>query len=606
MFGEKLIAQLGLNSEEFAKKIGDSTKLVGVFDGVLGQIGLGLGAGAVIGFFGSIIEKGGQLQDVSEQLGITTDSLQAFDYQAKQAGVSSEQLGAAYNKLTVAGGEASDATSAASKALAKLGIDSKAFQDAAIDVRMEMIAKASAEATNKQEAFSAVSDLLGSKVAPRLQSMMKQLAEEGLGGFIAKAKEAGQVIESDTIRQMDDLGDRVSALKNRVQTFGAGILQGVFTFAEGLGEQMARVANTVQGITTDTSALEASHRKVELAVEKVNVALLGTKATTEDIKKLDEAREKLSEKSMSYYELESLYLAKIVKLANEKGKYASDSKEALAIETEMLGLQAKLKDQINTAQKKANDEQKRFEDASRLGKEDLLKLFILEQKGVENLTQLERARYDLLKLQAQKKQEQVFIDDLLKDGIGALSEDEESMLRLLIKNTAETDKQIAKKSELVTGIERSTSAEEERLNVQEDETAEIEKQNALLAEQNRVVSTIRRTGKDYTQQSTESLNYVADNLTKQQSAAQYEKFVYGYSPALYAVQSELDQVMKELRARSDFQNALQMGDAFAKRIYAPDEYERLSKFIVPQGDTKRAADTLDSIEARLKALFPKT
>lgn len=75
---------------------------------------------------------------------------------------------------------------------------------------------------------------------------------------------------------------------------------------------------------------------------------------------------------------------------------------------------------------------------------------------------------------------------------------------------------------------------------------------------------------------------------------------------LYAVQSELDAVMAELKARGQFQTYMRQGEFFTKRIYSPQEFERLAQATGPAPtEQKRIADTLESIEARFAPYFKK-
>ncbi len=636
MFGQKLIAQLGLDSREFHTGVEGATKMVGTLNGVLGQIGLGLGAGAVLGWFKSIIDKGGQLQDVSEQLGVTTDSLQAMEFAGKGAGVSSEQLQAVWAKLSVSAAEASDKTSSSAKALDKLGISTQSFLGLPLDRQLETIAKASANAADKNTAFAAVADLIGAKNAPRLNSVLQQLATEGFDGLTASARAAGQIIESDTIKRFDEIGDRVAILKTRLETFGSTLLTGVFNFAEGLGIAAAKAANMVDGIATDYSGLEESANKVTATIEKGNVALLGTKATTEDLKRLADARDKLTEKSLTDAEKTNHLLAKFAEKVNEASKYTKDTKEYTLAMTEAEGYRLKMADQRIAAEKKAGDDakktaeemgtlakkQREYDDEKLTNAQKMKALRELEEKlangvaifdegskvWIETSNRLLEVRNKIRDLEKTIMGDQVALAALLLIPEKDRTEVQKEQVKLLTEQTTKARQQseiLTLNGNLIAGT--ITPAERERLAVLIGQNAEADKHNEKLDKTLRTLGAIKtRIGKEYTDQSTESLEFVKGNLTKQLGPLENEKLIYGYAPGLAAVQSELNQLKAELNARSQFQNNLRVGDDFARRLYSPQEFARLSQAVGgPAPDQKRIADTLESIEDRLRPHFKK-
>lgn len=672
MFGEKLIAQLGLDYSEFETKIGGASKLTSAFDGVLGKVGLGLGAGAVIAFFDSVISRGGELQDLSEQLGVTTDSLQSLDFMTKQAGVSTEALHMVYGKLTVAGAEAADKTTSSAKALAALAISSKDFNDASPDRKLEMVAKASAAAEDKQAAFAAVSDLLGAKIAPRLTSVLKELAEKGLDGVTKSAKEAGQVMSKETIRRLDELGDSASALKDKVKVMGSTVIgvalaigEAIGTIfngkmGENLGKLMALDQNTAEGIATDfESVFERSARaadKLDVAVQSVWVAMQGTEAKADDLKKLDEARAKLKERELSDNDKINMWLDKVLTLESEKARWVRESKEWTELETESLGLQTKVAETRAAVAKKAADETKKINEENAKAREDESKMearsrdFWLEElsateKRKEYLRQEAALKVTIDSLyehsveRTQAENDLLDVQKKLRDTNKEIARDQGELAKLLLIPEMERTEVQKEQIKLLTGQTTKarelaeiasltakltdgsiTPAEKERLAVMLGQERSAAATNKALGDQLVNLGKIAVFGKSYDAQSTESLEYVKNNLAKQlddqRRGAGRGAFNFGseFDPITgearfgggATIAYQLAQVSKELEARQKFQSYLNMGgESLAKRIYSPQEFERLSATIKPPDESKRIADTLTSIEDRLKPIFSK-
>lgn len=639
MFGEKLIAELGLNASEFETKLGGATKLMGAFDSVLGRIGLGLGAGAVIAFFDNVMDRAGQLQDLSEQLGITTDSIQSLDFTAKQAGVSTEALHMVYGKLTVAGAEAADKTTSAAKALAALGISAKAFNEASVDVKLEMVAKASAAAEDKQAAFAAVSDLLGSKIAPRLTGVLKELAEKGLDGVTKSAKEAGQVMDKETIRRLDELGDKAVALKDRVKVLGSDMLGIALVFGDAIGEifsgktgeklgtMIAGVTNAMDGIPTNFEKARAAADKLEVAIQSVWVASKGAAATAEDLKKLDEARAKLKERELDDAGKMNAWLDRLVTLESAKAQWQRESKEWTELETESLGLQTKVAEARAAQAKKAADEGKKAADERASVLRDEAQYWRkVQESQYDQMTTAEKFN-SLVATERELKEEIALLDEGSAEWIEKSTQllDVQAKSRAVAKTlTAEIAAEEKNRIEPAQTITGTMSKQQElaklQLIAEKDLTAEIVARIKKLKEELDAKNKIVTFGKSYYDQSTESLSYVKRNLETQLTDAQRNargSFYVGgrdmdiegnFGSGMGAtIQYQLAQVAKELEARQKFETTLRLsGEDFARRIYSPQEFERLSAAATGGGDTnERIANTLASIEDRLKPVFTK-
>lgn len=157
------------------------------------------------------------LDELSEQLGVTTAGLQAMQFSAVQNGVKLEQLETGISKFSQKLGDAADGSKEVIEALDRLGVKNldlagkmRPTEDVLTDVARAIV---SMEDPAKRSA--AAVDLFG-KTGTRMLPMLKDIA----GGFDEmgrKARDAGAFIERETIEKLDRMADKaeVAGLKFR-------------------------------------------------------------------------------------------------------------------------------------------------------------------------------------------------------------------------------------------------------------------------------------------------------------------------------------------------------------------------------------------------------
>lgn len=325
--GEQLLIKFGFSKVGVDKGVGEVTESISTLNGVLSQVGLGVGAASLLGWLREAVSYGSELNDTANALETNVESLQALQYEARKAGVDSGALTMVLGRMKNAAAEANDANSNSAKALKALGIATADFISLGADEQLEAVAKAYVNASNKTEAFGAVADLVGTKNAPRLNDMLKALGNEGLASVVENARNAGQVISGQLIEEMDRLDDKIAESQTRLKGWGAEAMSSILHFAEGLGIVAAKVANAFDGIETDTSALENDMLKASNAANEVSIAMLGTKATAADLKRLEESRLKVAEARVPEEQKSKFLVEQICKFTLEQSRYAKDTKE---------------------------------------------------------------------------------------------------------------------------------------------------------------------------------------------------------------------------------------------------------------------------------------
>lgn len=228
-----LTAVFGMDSSGVKTELKSLKRSVLSFAEDFAKLGAAAGVGAFVALSKGAMELAGSLADASANIGINVESLQALQAQHKRNGVSNEELAKALEKTKIAVISAAEGDLKAEAALKKLGLASADLIKLPLAEQYAAIAKGAAGAKNSNEAFSAVADLLGAKVGPRLMGSLKELGEVGLPGVTKGAQEAGQVMSTTTIAALDKAGDAIDDFKRKA-TIWAGEIVVNFRTTEGL------------------------------------------------------------------------------------------------------------------------------------------------------------------------------------------------------------------------------------------------------------------------------------------------------------------------------------------------------------------------------------
>ncbi|MGE0153033.1 MAG: phage tail tape measure protein [Reyranellaceae bacterium] len=187
-----------------------------------------LAGGAAMAGIQRLLDSIGSLGEKAEQLGISTDGLQAFQYAATQAGISAETLETSIAKFTRTIGEAADGSKPAIDAFEALGVK---ILDASGKTRdSEVIMSEVAEALMKIESpairAARAADLFG-KSGQKLLPLLSGGAA-GLQRFRDEAAQLGLILDSSAIRDADLLSDRLAGLQLEIQKLAQSFAPALF------------------------------------------------------------------------------------------------------------------------------------------------------------------------------------------------------------------------------------------------------------------------------------------------------------------------------------------------------------------------------------------
>lgn len=201
-------------------------------DSFLSKIGARLFAGGflvaggkAVSMFKNMVSGLGDIADMAERAGVSTDFIQAVGFQVEQAGGSMEDAARAAAKFGKELGDVNVHQSYLGRLLAANGINLKSFgNDGA--AAFEAFAKVVANARSPQEALNMVSGVFGDRVGPKMISTLQEIGNVGLPAFIQKMKEAGIVLDENLIKKGDQIDDRWNELlRSMGNTFKTFILE---------------------------------------------------------------------------------------------------------------------------------------------------------------------------------------------------------------------------------------------------------------------------------------------------------------------------------------------------------------------------------------------
>ncbi|HEY8947389.1 MAG TPA: hypothetical protein VIM56_00750 [Rhizomicrobium sp.] len=179
-----------------------------------GILGASLSVGALINFGKQVFSVAANLDEQAEQVGVSTEALQAYRAALQQNGIETGQTDALLQRLTRSMGEALSATGAQRTAFVELGLTAS---DLAGNTE-SVIPKVALGLLNIESASRRAqieTDLFG-KSGQRLESALRTLADP-TADLIEKEKALRQVMGTDLSNAADKAADKMAAAWNSLQ-----------------------------------------------------------------------------------------------------------------------------------------------------------------------------------------------------------------------------------------------------------------------------------------------------------------------------------------------------------------------------------------------------
>lgn len=188
-------------------------RIQNVMRNVGGALGIGLGIGAIVGFGKSILNLAGQLQDLSDRTGISTQTLSGLKSTLEQSGVSLEQFAKGISFAQKNLGDVSGSGKEAAEALSQMGLNVNELVSASPDEFLDQFAQALAKVENHNERTALAVKVLGkagAELVPVLvqnAAALKELREKGLS--------------PENVKRLEELGDSLTEVYNQALLLGA-------------------------------------------------------------------------------------------------------------------------------------------------------------------------------------------------------------------------------------------------------------------------------------------------------------------------------------------------------------------------------------------------
>ena len=566
--------KLNGDNSNFKRMIDDATASTNSFVRSFETLAPALSAAAIVGFFKNVIATGGALQDLAERLGVNTTTLQSFNFAVKQAGGTTEQASQVWTKAQVALDGLMSGEEGATRSFEKLHLTAKDFIGLTLEQSLEKIAKSYSENAEEAGAFSAITEILGTRSAPILNEALKKLGAEGFEELNKAAKAAGQVMDESAIKKMDEFSDRIDALKTQTTSWGATAFTWVDKAAQGLGALAAVAVNLFEGLETDQHALAKSS---EAAAESIDRVIAPIRNLTEEQKKRNE----------------------LLKETDKLQKIEEKNYEAIEAQNKKANDEARHGLPLVKQRAEITDELKRLE--VEIGS-DLEKNLDVTGK----LKRVDELRGELKSIEKKQIEESVEIAKLLLKGAGNLTAAERQRLAVLQGVTKQSEinleiTQITARS--VNG--ELTPADKERLAVLMAQSKEIAGQLADVKETAAILGKFSVSRENVTELSDTQLSALEIQARQNLSRAQAKQSASGspFSIEKNEAADYLNQILAEVNLRRQF-SATQnfQGGQYNERNYDPTTFERLSRLFDPNIAKDQSRDIAD-ISKNLRRLI---
>jgi len=219
--------------------IGRGAGNVAAVAGIATAVGVGVG----IEVIQSAIDYGKALDDLSKQLGITVEDLQAYQKLARDSGVETTTLSSAFGQFASNLGRAQQGSVEQSKVFKALGIDIKDFSSAG-DALPTVIDRISQLKDPLQRA--AIETRLFGEEGRKLDPLLSGGAAQ-VSALARSLQETGKALSQKEIQELDQTAQKLGEVKNQLQVDFARIVSGNADAIIGLANSFGSLAGSVIG-----------------------------------------------------------------------------------------------------------------------------------------------------------------------------------------------------------------------------------------------------------------------------------------------------------------------------------------------------------------------
>ncbi len=174
-----------------------------------GAVGIAGGLTAAVAAFA---DRGSEIQDAADRIGMATNAVSELGFAAKQSGSNWEELEGGIIKMNKLVGEASNGNKTAVKTLNEMGVSMEQLEGKTPDEQMELFADKIASLQDPARKTAAVMDVFG-KSGVKLLPLFADGAE-GIKALRDEAKQLGQSMDPKDAQAAAALGDAWDKIKD--------------------------------------------------------------------------------------------------------------------------------------------------------------------------------------------------------------------------------------------------------------------------------------------------------------------------------------------------------------------------------------------------------
>lgn len=233
---------------------------------VVGALGIGLSAAGIAMFVRNTLNAAGGLGELAEQLGISTDALQTYQFAAAQSGATTQELEAGIARFTKTIGEAREGNDAAVEAVRALGTEFAGLvaSGASVDTLLLAFADAISKVDDRTVQAARGADLMG-RGFQKLLPVFSQ-GRSGIAEFADALDRTGSRLSPELIANADKAADAIAAMEFQAgkfaQTMVAKLAPGITAVFAALNRMMSSPdIKRVEDAITDLEGRVASFRE---------------------------------------------------------------------------------------------------------------------------------------------------------------------------------------------------------------------------------------------------------------------------------------------------------------------------------------------------------
>jgi hypothetical protein len=229
-----------------------------------GALGIGVSVGAVVGFGKEVLALADNLQNLSDQTGLSVQLLSGFKSPLEEAGTSMDAFAKGVFNLQKNLGNVDADSDKVAQSIKRLGLNLNDLRNSSPDEFIKKVTDALGNIENPVERNTILFNLLG-KSAKELGPALSQLA-----GRFDELRAKG--LSAEDVKTLDDVGDALTRLKNQALILGAEGVAGILRFFGAIRDVPKIGADLDKATAKAAQAFGLSKERVEGMTSKEVIA----------------------------------------------------------------------------------------------------------------------------------------------------------------------------------------------------------------------------------------------------------------------------------------------------------------------------------------------